>query len=144
MSAAWADELELFEPGQGLRLDKDCQEIPGGALDHLIEAYDMDWEVGERHQLTFNVTPHQAGTLWLRVRNTMKDLRAGCLYHNDASLNPNVDFLDIDQSGWDVIRLEIEVDPASLTAPSKIANPSPADGSMDVPINSVLSWDFED
>jgi len=143
LSAAWADRLQLNEPGQGLLVDKDCQEITGGAVNHVIEATDLHWEEGERHQLSFYVTPHQEGTLWLRVRNTMKDVRAGCNYYNDVSLTTDGDVIDTTQGGWDVIRLEIEVKHAASLGRNSVNNPSPADGSMDVPIDSILSWDLE-
>ena len=110
-NSAWGD-LIVRSPGETI-YNSSCCPIP--AADHLIEAVDYSWTGGEQKDVSFGVTPQQAGTLWIRVRTAM-DAGASscgnCNFINDASASGGVS--DTDQQGWTVRRFAVTVNPAPV------------------------------
>lgn len=104
----WAEFTRNFAPGEGPIYDDNCQQIPGGAADHVVEAGESDWQANEQHSMSVTVTPHQAGTLWFRVRTTMRDGTTGCVFVNDHSVAGGTDAFD--QQGWEVEQFSITVE----------------------------------
>jgi hypothetical protein len=51
----------------------------------LVQAIDNSWRACEEHSLSFSVTPLRSGTLYTRVRVTLRDGDTGTNYVNDAS-----------------------------------------------------------
>lgn len=91
--------------------DRNCIEME--SADRLIEAVDWNWTAGEQRTMSFTVTPQQAGTLWIRVRSTMKkDDGWSCHYNNDATVDNGNGVSDTDQQGWTVRRFSVTVDDA--------------------------------
>jgi len=95
-----------YSPGERPLYDHNCNQISGGAGDHVVEAADNDWDQGERHTVSFQVTPRKSGTLWLRVRTTMKG-PGTCAYYHGHSVKGGVD--DTDQQGRAVERFAVTV-----------------------------------
>jgi hypothetical protein len=113
VSAPWADlHLVNFSPGEGSLWDNNCEQLPDGAVDHVVEAAESDWTQNESHTLSFQVTPQKAGTLWVRVRTTMKG-DGSCEYYNDHSVS-GADS-PVDQQGWRVAQFVVAITGPSLT-----------------------------
>jgi hypothetical protein len=86
-------------------------------VNHVVEAADNNGVYNEEHTLSFRVTPHRAGTLWVRVRTTMKDTD-DCEYYNDHSASGGVN--DTDQQGWEVERFAVNDTIAPLYLPTHL------------------------
>lgn len=106
-NVSWADSTRNFAPGDGPIYSNNCQEIPGGAIDHMVEAADNSWDLNEEHSMTFTVTPHQPGILYLRGRTTMRNGTSGCDFRNDTSISGGT--LATDQQGWEAKQLTVNV-----------------------------------
>ena len=120
VSATWADTIIKRKLGEAPLYNKYCNSISGGAKDHVIEAVDTNWNKNEEHILTFKIKPQKAGTLWVKVRATMKG-EGACEYYNDTSVNGGVN--DTDQQFWVVKKYSIKINKvgdASLISPFNI------------------------
>jgi hypothetical protein len=107
ISAPWDDTPIYYQPGQGPIFSRYCEQIPGGADHHLIEAHDLDWQNNETHTLSFQVTPKKPGNILIRVRTTMRKPGV-CEYENDYSVSGGT--TNIDQQGWEVVQFLVPVD----------------------------------
>ena len=104
--AEWADHVFNYLPGEGTIFDPNGDPI-GTAVDHLVEAVDMDWVAGEEHSMSFTVTPHAVGALWVRVRTTMRHGLSGGFFNDTTAAGGEVHFPD--QNGWEVRQYAIDV-----------------------------------
>lgn len=105
-AAAWAVQpVGLYAPGEGPLYDAACVQLPGGAVDNAVQAVDNYWDYGDNQTLSFRVTPHKAGTLWVRTRATMAG-EGTCTYYNDHSVGGPT---SIDQQGWETVRFAVKV-----------------------------------
>gem|GEM_PF-1069092 len=95
--ASWADGRYNRAPEYYPIYNKYCQ--PMTAADHMVEAVDSDWQNAESHSMSFTVTPEKAGTLYVRVRTTMRNGPVeNCDYRNDTSASGGTSATD--QQGW--------------------------------------------
>lgn len=104
---SWADYTRNFSPGEGPLYNDNCQVISGGARDHVVEAGDNNWTLGESHSMSFTVTPQKAGTIYVRVRTTMQIGSTGCDFANDYSGSGGT--VVTDQQGWTVRQYAVSV-----------------------------------
>ncbi len=95
--ASWADGTYNRAPGYYPIYNNNCQAMT--AQDHMLEVVDSDWQNGESHSMSFTVTPQKEGTLYVRVRTTMRNGPVGdCDYRNDTSASGGSS--GTDQQGW--------------------------------------------
>ena len=125
------DYFRNINPGDGQNVYRRGPElISGGAIHHIREAGDKNWRSGEEHEMSFTVTPNEAGTIRLRVRTTMRDGVNGITnpnddlwFRNDHNISGGVD--GIDQQGWDVEEFTINVVPPFDPGPRIIEQTPP-------------------
>jgi hypothetical protein len=105
---SWADYWRNLSPGATIYRRGPTEMV---AQDHLIEAGDKNWKVGERNSFSFTITPQKEGTLYIRIRTTMRN---GVNFgndnqwmHNDHSVGGGIDA--IDQQAWEVEQYSVAV-----------------------------------
>ena len=113
--ASWADGHYNRDPEYYPIYNKYCQ--PMTAADHMVEAVDSDWQNAESHSMSFTVTPEKAGTLYVRVRTTMRNGPVeNCDYRNDTSASGGTSATD--QQGWTCRQYSVTVVADSASPPN--------------------------
>lgn len=99
ISASWADGTYNRTPGYYPIYNNNCQAMT--AQDHMVEVVSSDWQNHDNYSMSFTVTPQKAGTLYVRVRTTMRNGPVeNCDYRNDTSSASSRGTNGTDQQGW--------------------------------------------
>ena len=114
-STSAGDTPGYREYGAGASIeDRYCQPMVASYL--TVEYADDDWRGGgsEGNQLVLTVQPQAEGTFTIYVRSTMRAAGATCAYINDRPPGATV---DVDQQGWEVTVLTVQVGFGPASAP---------------------------